>query len=114
MYETIDIADQHRPVRNMRLPEVMYTTGLSRATIYVLMKRNEFPASHKLRANCISVGWYEDEIYAYAERDRAKPRPSSRQRLISDGEDVTASAAQSQRAEGKKTNPVVLRDPKTK
>jgi len=49
MYETIDIADQHRPVRNMRLPEVMYTTGLSRATIYVLMKRNEFPASHKLR-----------------------------------------------------------------
>jgi predicted DNA-binding transcriptional regulator AlpA len=92
MYETVDIADQHRTVRNMHLPEVVRTTGLSRSTIYKLMKRNEFPASHKLRDNCTNVAWYADEVYAYVERDREKTPTRPRKIALDDRVDVSAEA----------------------
>lgn len=47
----------------IRLPEVKERTGLSRTTIYSLLKQGEFPAHVHLGARC--VGWLEHEIDAW-------------------------------------------------
>jgi prophage regulatory protein len=44
----------------MKLPDVIEKTGLSRSTIYLLMKKGDFPAQIKL--GCKSVVWLEDDI----------------------------------------------------
>jgi predicted DNA-binding transcriptional regulator AlpA len=111
MYETVDIADQHRTVRNMHLPEVVRTTGLSRSTIYKLMKRNEFPASHKLRDNCTNVAWYADEVYAYVERDREKTPTRPRKIALDDRVDVSAEA-RSPSVNGGKLKALLIPKPK--
>jgi len=49
--------------RFLRLPEVKLEVGLSRATIYRLIARSEFPAQHQLSVRC--VGWYAAEIEAW-------------------------------------------------
>jgi len=44
----------------MRLHEVLKTTGLSKATIYRLMKENRFPKQKQIGLR--AVAWFEDEI----------------------------------------------------
>ena len=51
-----------------RLPAVCEITGLSKATIYRLLARGEFPARVKLSPRC--VGWRVAEVDAWL-ADRA-------------------------------------------
>jgi prophage regulatory protein len=52
-----------RPIRAMRLPDVMSKTGLSRTHTYRLVKQGNFPAPHKLSER-VSV-WNEADIDAW-------------------------------------------------
>lgn len=47
-----------------RLPRVISETGLSRATIYRLMDKGEFPKNHALRSARAKV-WLEDDVRAW-------------------------------------------------
>ncbi|MDF2603477.1 MAG: hypothetical protein K0R56_839 [Sphingomonas sp.] len=61
--------------RFMRLPDVIATTGLSRPTIYRLIKRAEFPQQHLLTRR--SVGWWETDVEAWLqERSLNADHPS--------------------------------------
>ncbi len=51
--------------RILRLPNVKSRTGLSRSTIYALIKDKRFPKYINLGAR--SVGWLESEIEAWIE-----------------------------------------------
>ena len=44
----------------LKLSDVIKKTGLSRSTIYALLKRNEFPV--KLQLSVRSVGFLESEV----------------------------------------------------
>ncbi len=58
-----------------RLPAVCEVTGLSKATIYRLLARGEFPARVKLSPRC--VGWRVAEVDAWlAAREAASERPA--------------------------------------
>lgn len=48
------------PVRILRLPDVIEITGLSRATLYSMIAKGEFPSQFQLSARC--VGWKEEEV----------------------------------------------------
>ena len=48
----------------LRLPTLMEQTGLSRSTIYRLMKNNKFPKPVNLGAR--SVGWINEEVKQWA------------------------------------------------
>ena len=50
-------------MRVLRLPEVSHATGLSRSTIYRLMRSGTFPQSVALTAR--TVGWRIDEVEAW-------------------------------------------------
>ena len=55
------------PVSIYRLPAVLEVTGLSKATVYRLLERGEFPPRVKLSTRC--VGWRVADIDAWlAER----------------------------------------------
>ena len=59
-----------------RLPAVCEVTGLSKATIYRLLARGEFPARVKLSPRC--VGWRVAEVDAWlAAREAASGRPAA-------------------------------------
>lgn len=47
--------------RLLRLRHVMERTGLSRSTIYDLIKKEKFPRSIALTERC--VGWVEDDVH---------------------------------------------------
>ena len=47
-------------MRILRLPEVLRITGLSRASIYRLVRSSTFPPSVKLTAR--TIGWYSTDI----------------------------------------------------
>lgn len=47
----------------LRLPEVIETVGLPKATIYNFMRDGTFPKTINLGAN--SVGWVEKEIFEW-------------------------------------------------
>lgn len=49
-----------QPVRFVRLPEVLHLTGISRSTLYDLIKRGDFPASVSLGGK--SVAWLSSEL----------------------------------------------------
>lgn len=53
------------PTKIYRLPEVMSLTGISKASIYLGIKRGTFPAPVKLSAR--AVGWPENKIIAWLE-----------------------------------------------
>lgn len=46
--------------RILRLQAVMDRTGMSRATLYAAMKKDEFPRSIQIAKRC--VGWLEADI----------------------------------------------------
>ncbi|HEY0281053.1 MAG TPA: AlpA family transcriptional regulator [Rhizomicrobium sp.] len=52
-------AAQAAALRNIRLPEVRHKTGLSRPTLYRLIRQGRFPAPGK--AGCSSV-WLESAV----------------------------------------------------
>jgi prophage regulatory protein len=53
-------------MKMLRLPEVMEATGLSRATVYRLERKGEFPKRRRLGVN--SVGWVEAEVTTWMQR----------------------------------------------
>lgn len=53
----------------LRVPEVSHDTGLSRSTIYSLVKRGEFPAPISLSER--AVGWLSSDIQAWIEQRAA-------------------------------------------
>ncbi len=72
------IANADQPVHRtiLRLREVMRRAGVGKSTIYDRMKKGQFPPQRKLLEGSDSVGWYEDEIDAYIDSDKAN-RPHS-------------------------------------
>ncbi len=46
--------------RFIRLPEVLYTTGLSRSTVYEMMSRKQFPVQVSLGGK--NVAWLVSEV----------------------------------------------------
>jgi len=63
-----------RPAVALRCREVLRRTGLSRATIYRLMARGQFPSQHQLSQG--RVGWSEEEIESWL-RQRLEVRTRS-------------------------------------
>ncbi|WP_103096443.1 AlpA family phage regulatory protein [Novosphingobium guangzhouense] len=55
-----------QPERLLKISEVMDRTSLSRAHIYTLMSRGDFPAQRKLGHRC--VRWVESEVDAWTRR----------------------------------------------
>ena len=49
--------------RLLRLPEVKHITALSRAHIYLLISKDEFPKQYKLGQR--AAGWLESEVLAW-------------------------------------------------
>ncbi|HZR34775.1 MAG TPA: AlpA family transcriptional regulator [Nevskia sp.] len=49
----------------IRMPTVMARTGLSRAMIYLLVARGDFPRQVQIGPR--AVGWVEDEIESWIE-----------------------------------------------
>ena len=49
--------------RVWRLPEVIVQTGLSRSTIYEMIKRGEFPRQFNLGTR--AVGWVAGDVLAW-------------------------------------------------
>jgi prophage regulatory protein len=49
--------------RFLRMPEVKITSGLSRAHIYLLMSKNQFPKQYKLGDR--ASGWLESEVRSW-------------------------------------------------
>jgi len=53
------------PYNIIRLPVILERSGLSRSTIYLMMSRDEFPASVSLGER--AVGWIESEFEQWLE-----------------------------------------------
>ena len=63
--------------RVLRLPEVMERTGLSRASIYRLIKADDFPVAIRLGSR--AVGWRAEQIDEWiASRERVRGDAASR------------------------------------
>ena len=63
-------AVRERPIRMLRLAQVIDMTGLGKTKIYELQAGGAFPMRVKITAH--SVGWIEDEVQAWlAERVQA-------------------------------------------
>jgi len=54
----------------LRVAQVIELTGLSRSTIYAMVKRGEFPANHSIGSR--AVAWREAEVLQWL-RDRGIP-----------------------------------------
>lgn len=69
---------QVRRDRLLRLPETEQATGLKKSTIYLLMKRGEFPRCVQVTARCVAwpesrvLQWVQDRI-SKAEQDDQQP-----------------------------------------
>ena len=57
----------------LRLPQLKQLIGLSRSSIYSLMRGGEFPSAIKLGPR--SVGWLESEIHSWLESRIEASRP---------------------------------------
>ncbi|QXG53212.1 AlpA family phage regulatory protein [Pantoea jilinensis] len=58
-------------IRIIKVPEVLERCALSRATLYRLLERNEFP--RQVRISIRSIGFYEHEVNQWlVERTRVK------------------------------------------
>ena len=59
-------------MRILRLPEVSHATGLSRSTIYRLVRSGTFPQSVALTAR--TIGWRIDEVETWIAARAATPK----------------------------------------
>ena len=57
------------PISIYRLPAVLEVTGLSKATVYRLLERGEFPPRVKLSPRC--VGWRVADVDAWLDERAA-------------------------------------------
>lgn len=57
--------NQPTACRLMRLREVLHICGMSRTSLYRVMKAHEFPTPVKLSAR--SIGWRQDEVLEWVE-----------------------------------------------
>ena len=62
-----------RPIRLLRLPQVMQQTGLGKTKIYELQKDGAFPMRVHITQN--SVGWVEEEVNAWIAGRVAASKP---------------------------------------
>jgi prophage regulatory protein len=62
----------NRPIRFLRLPQVIDATGLGKTTIYDLQGQGDFPMRVKITAH--SVAWVEAEVEAWLAQRVAKGR----------------------------------------
>jgi prophage regulatory protein len=53
----------HRPIRLLRLPQVIDATGLGKTKIYELQGQGDFPMRVKITAH--SVAWVEEDVQAW-------------------------------------------------
>lgn len=58
-----------------RLSEVQQITGLSKSTIYLMMKNEEFPKNIMLGIR--AVGWAESDLRAWVETKLSKKQASN-------------------------------------
>ena len=58
--------------RFLRMPEVIFVTGLSKATLYRLMAQGKFPKQIKISSG--AVGWPESEVMDWLNRKTAESR----------------------------------------
>ena len=59
--------DPAKPIRLLRIPEVLDLVGLKKATLYQLLRTGQFPRSVKITSR--AVGWVEEEVQQWlAER----------------------------------------------
>jgi prophage regulatory protein len=65
----------HRPIRMLRLPQVIDATGLGKTKIYELQGRGDFPMRIKITAH--AVAWVEEEVQAWLAQRIEKGRPES-------------------------------------
>jgi prophage regulatory protein len=65
----------HRPIRMLRLPQVVDATGLGKTKIYELQGRGDFPMRIKITAH--AVAWVEEEVQAWLAQRVEKGRPES-------------------------------------
>ena len=56
--------------RFLKTPEILSIVGVSRATFYRLVSRNEFPAGHKIGSGT-ARRWLESEVNAWMASFRA-------------------------------------------
>lgn len=56
---------QTKPKKLLRLPVVCERTGLSKPSIYRLMRKGQFPLAVKISQR--AVGWYEHKIERFIE-----------------------------------------------
>ena len=60
------VVGRDRPIRMLRLAQVIDMTGLGKTKIYELQAEGSFPMRVKITAH--SVGWIEDEVQAWLTR----------------------------------------------
>ena len=56
--------------RLLRLPDVINLTGLPRSTIYLKVKKKEFPLQIQISSR--SVAWLESEVYEWINKNIKK------------------------------------------
>lgn len=61
-----DRVQRSRPIRLLRLPQVMEVTSMRKSTIYALQAKGDFPRAVKLGSQ--SVRWVEDEVLEWLAR----------------------------------------------
>jgi prophage regulatory protein len=61
-----------RPIRMLRLPQVLDSTGLGKTKIYELQAEGDFPMRVKITAH--SVAWVEEEAQAGSQRGVERAR----------------------------------------
>lgn len=65
MHLAAETRSQVKRDRLLRLPEVEAATGLKKSTLYMLMKRGEFPRCVQLTARC--VAWPESRVLQFVQ-----------------------------------------------
>jgi prophage regulatory protein len=63
--------------RILRMPEVVNTSGLSRAQIYVMISKGEFPKQIKLTSQGKIAGWLHSEIMMWLQSRIIRSRAGS-------------------------------------
>lgn len=66
---------QVRRDRLLRLPDVELTSGLKKSTIYLLMKRGEFPRCVQITPRC--VAWPEAAVLQWVQDRIASANPQT-------------------------------------
>lgn len=75
-----DSRPQVRKDRLLRLPDVEQICGLKKSSVYVLMRRGDFPACVQITARCVAwseaavLQWVQDRVQSTSANDAsAKP-----------------------------------------